>query len=174
MPELKLFWDDPGPSQYFGTQQQQPQKIFGSSGEVKIGRGPSPKYNDLTLLSKRISNRHCKVFRLDDPDLLQNTEDVEGLQGKTELIRQSTYTSRSEPIVVIEDLNSSNGTWVNSKRLTKKHVLKHGDEISLGAPGPLPAQQHDVRWIYKSVSKQGVGDEERVGEIFERFTFLET
>lgn len=83
-------------------------------------------------------------------------------------------SNSNEPIVIIQDLNSSNGTFVNSQRITKKHVLRHGDEISLGSMGPVPQMNHDVRWIYKSVGKQGVGDEGRVGEIFERFVFLET
>ncbi|MBN2002137.1 MAG: FHA domain-containing protein [Anaerolineae bacterium] len=33
--------------------------------------------------------------------------------------------------LAIEDLNSTNGTWVNGKRLTASQILVHGDEIEL-------------------------------------------
>jgi len=33
---------------------------------------------------------------------------------------------------VLEDLNSSNGTYVNRKRISKRHQLAHGDEIIIG------------------------------------------
>ncbi len=47
---------------------------------------------------------------------------------------------------IITDLNSSNGTWVNGKRITEKTPLKHGDKIRIGntilrlrvADKPLP------------------------------------
>jgi ser/thr/tyr protein kinase RAD53 len=80
----------------------------------------------------------------------------------------------SEPIVYIEDLGSSNGTWVNGRRIEStpyRQVLKHGDEISLGAQGEL--DDHDVRYIYRSVGKEGELLEE-VGGIFQKYTFVDT
>jgi len=117
------------------------------------------------LPAKRISNRHCLITRLDDPD----SDDAFAYHLTRDRARPS-----QEPVVLIEDLNSSNGTFVNSHRITRKHVLRHGDEVSLGSNGPVLSMGHDVRWIYKSVGRQGVGDEERVGEIFERFHFEQT
>jgi pSer/pThr/pTyr-binding forkhead associated (FHA) protein len=133
---------------------------------VRIGRGPAPKYNDLALSAKRISNSHCLIYRLDDTSL-----DPEAIERSN---NGNGISNPNEPIVIIQDLKSSNGTFINSHRITRRHVLKHGDEVSLGANGPLPNMEHDVRWIFKSVGKQGVGDEGRVGEIFERFHFQET
>jgi serine/threonine/tyrosine protein kinase RAD53 len=68
--------------------------LLGSNGEVRIGRGPYPRMNDIVLAQKRISNRHCRIYRMD-----QRPGDWRG--------------GGAEPVVYIEDLNSSNGTWVN-------------------------------------------------------------
>jgi serine/threonine/tyrosine protein kinase RAD53 len=179
VPEMKLYWS---PTSSFPSQPQtqtqtqtQTQQPLGSSGQVRIGRGPAPKYNDLMLGGKRISNRHCRIWRLDDWSDVggQGAEGLSGI-GLGNGNGMHGTTNPNEPIVIIEDLGSSNGTWVNSHRIRSKKVLAHGDEISLGSLGPIPSMSHDVRWIYKSVGRQGVGDEERVGEIFERFVFQET
>jgi len=176
-----LYWDKPHPDldiHYPASQVNS--RPLGADGQVRIGRGPSPKWNDLSLGAKRISNKHCVIYRLDDPADMPGESELDLVSaGKTTKKSNSNgmtpYPPTSnEPIVIIEDLGSSNGTYVNSQRITKKHVLRHGDEVSLGSVGPVPQMNHDVRWIYKSVGKQGVGDEGRVGEIFERFVFLET
>ncbi len=55
--------------------------------------------------------------------------------------------------LVLEDLNSTNGTYVNGERITK-HVLKHGDRITVGkhtlifvedqqAPQPAPEPEEE-------------------------------
>jgi pSer/pThr/pTyr-binding forkhead associated (FHA) protein len=130
------------------------------------------------LPAKRISNRHCLITRLDDPGLDDASPWLVNNDSSSNNNTNTTNRNRSrpsqEPVVLIEDLNSSNGTFVNSHRITRKQVLRHGDEVSLGSNGPVPSMGHDVRWIYKSVGRQGVGDEERVGEIFERFHFEQT
>ena len=194
VPELKLYWDShltDNDNFLFPSQQQAsaatggtaggaatttPTRPLGSSGQVRIGRGPAPRYNDIMLPAKRISNRHCLITRLDDP----GSDDASPWLSNNNNNNNSSSTTRNrsrpsqEPVVLIEDLNSSNGTFVNSHRITRKQVLRHGDEVSLGSNGPVPSMGHDVRWIYKSVGWLGVGDEERVGEIFERFHFEQT
>lgn len=35
--------------------------------------------------------------------------------------------------VVIEDLNSTNGTYVNANRITAPHILRRGDRIQMGS-----------------------------------------
>jgi len=58
------------------------------------------------LANKVVSNRHCCIKR--EPD--------------------GQWT--------IEDLNSTNGTWLRSSRLKRKSVIVAGDEFSLGRFGP--------------------------------------
>ncbi|KAJ9123983.1 hypothetical protein QFC22_000774 [Naganishia vaughanmartiniae] len=149
LPTLKLHWPTPGfPSDQRDIQGTAP---LGSNGEVRIGRGPYPRMNDIVLVQKRISNRHCRIYRMD-----QKPGDWRG--------------GGAEPVVYIEDLNSSNGTWVNGKRITKQ-ILQHGDEISLGSP--VKTDDHDARYIFRSVGKEG----ERLdsaGAVFEAYQFRET
>ncbi|KAJ9097700.1 hypothetical protein QFC21_004737 [Naganishia friedmannii] len=149
LPTLKLYWPTPGyPSDPQDIQGMAP---LGSNGEVRIGRGPYPRMNDIVLVQKRISNRHCRIYRMD-----QKPGDWRG--------------GGAEPVVYIEDLNSSNGTWVNGKRITKQ-ILQHGDEISLGSP--VKTDDHDARYIFRSVGREG----ERLdsaGAVFEAYQFRET
>jgi hypothetical protein len=96
LPTLKLHWPSSAhPSDSvdpFGT------APLGSNGEVRIGRGPFPRMNDIVLTQKRISNRHCRIYRVD-----QKPGDWRG--------------GGAEPVVYIEDLNSSNGTWVSNAEI---------------------------------------------------------
>src|SRR6185503_12713187 len=41
-----------------------------------------------------------------------------------------------EEMFLLRDLGSTNGTFVNGKRLTADHVLANGDEIQFGKQGP--------------------------------------
>ena len=41
-----------------------------------------------------------------------------------------------EEMFILRDLGSTNGTYVNGKRLTADHVLTNGDEIQFGKQGP--------------------------------------
>ncbi|GHJ88647.1 hypothetical protein NliqN6_5049 [Naganishia liquefaciens] len=149
LPTLKLHW----PSSTYPSDPRDPVGTapLGSNGEVRIGRGPFPKMNDIVLTQKRISNRHCRIFRVDQ--------------------RPGDWRDGgAEPVVYIEDLNSSNGTWVNGKKISKQ-ILNHGDEISLGSP--VKTDDHDARYIFRSVGSEG----ERMnsaGAVFEKYQFRET
>ncbi|MEP6896037.1 MAG: FHA domain-containing protein, partial [Chloroflexota bacterium] len=46
--------------------------------------------------------------------------------------RKHTQVSKVDTGYVLEDLNSSNGTYVNEQRIEKTHQLKNGDMIALG------------------------------------------
>lgn len=150
---IKLFWPS---NRYPGSTAH---ALPGESGSARLGRGPYPRYNDFVYNERRVSNRHCLIGRLDERS---------GAVG-----RAGTGRSDSEPIVFIEDLGSSNGTYVNGKRIAQtphKQILRHGDEISLGGQA---TDEHDVRYIYRSVGEEGMPTEP-VGGIFEKYYFRET
>lgn len=69
---------------------------------ITVGRDIS---NDIMINDQQVSRRHVQFTR--NPEI-----------GPTSFI--------------VEDLGSSNGTYVNKERLTEPRVLKHGDIIELG------------------------------------------
>jgi len=65
---------------------------------------------------------------------------------------------------VVRDLNSTNGTFVNERRLTSEAVLRDGDRIGCGAGGPvlvvsligeshLGAPAHDLRTLEQAIPR---------------------
>lgn len=52
--------------------------------------------------------------------------------GDPQVSRQHARITRQGKLVVIEDLGSTNGTFVNGMRLTGPHVMANGDVIGLG------------------------------------------
>ncbi|WVN85958.1 uncharacterized protein L203_101116 [Cryptococcus depauperatus CBS 7841] len=145
-------------------------KVPWSKPFVQLGRGPHAlTRNDVILAEKRVSNIHCR-FTL-------------GIQSATgsELSAETTQAWKDgerEPEVWVEDLKSSNGTFVNGARVSVRRLLQHGDEISLGHPETL--DYHDVRYIYRSIGSKGSRTDtsshetlSKVGEVFERYQLLE-
>ena len=68
----------------------------------------------------------------------------------TEVSRHHARITRQPEGFVIEDLNSTNGTFVNGERVTRQ-LLRHGDEIQIGqtrlifqAPGVAPSPPERV------------------------------
>lgn len=146
-------------------------KVSWAKSHFQIGRGhPSQSGNDLVLVEKRVSNKHCVITL----GLSKGT----GSSVSNDTI-QSWKDGEAEPEVWLEDLNSSNGTFVNGERVRHRVLLQHGDEISLGHNATM--DNHDVRYIFRSVggkgakfgrngSKNGIG---MVGEVYERYQFLD-
>jgi predicted component of type VI protein secretion system len=52
--------------------------------------------------------------------------------GDPQISRQHARITRQGKLIVIEDLGSTNGTFVNGMRLTGPHVMANGDVIGLG------------------------------------------
>jgi pSer/pThr/pTyr-binding forkhead associated (FHA) protein len=69
-------------------------------------------------------NRTLRIGRAESNDLV--------LKGDTSASQFHARIELLEGQVVISDQNSSNGTWVNGKRITGQAVVKHGDRIRLG------------------------------------------
>jgi pSer/pThr/pTyr-binding forkhead associated (FHA) protein len=73
-------------------------------------------------------------IELDDDLLIGRAASGDGtLGGDPELSRQHCRVSRAEAGLLIEDLGSTNGTYVNGVRVTEALSLQPGDTISLGA-----------------------------------------
>ena len=75
-------------------------------GALSIGRAPDC---DITLDDETVSGRHALIT-----------------------VRPSAYLEGLLD-VLIEDQGSSNGTVVNGKRLSKRHMLKHDETVHIGA-----------------------------------------
>lgn len=65
---------------------------------------------------------------------------------------------------IVRDANSTNGTYVNGKRLRAERTLRHGDEIRLGARGPR------LRYEARESGHRRGGSAERVAVAIERQT----
>ncbi len=74
-------------------------------GALSIGRAPDC---DITLDDETVSGRHAVIT-----------------------VRPSAYLEGLLDVLV-EDQGSSNGTFVNSKRLSKRHMLKHDETVHVG------------------------------------------
>jgi predicted component of type VI protein secretion system len=82
---------------------------------VRTGPNPGTKYDltkEVTLLGRDVSN--------------------EIILGDAEISRQHTRLTRTPGGYVIEDLGSTNGTFVNGERLMAPRVLNPGDLVALG------------------------------------------
>src|SRR5687768_8780535 len=82
---------------------------------------------------------------LDDELLIGRSASGDGsLGGDTELSREHASIKRADGELLIEDLGSTNGTFVNGERITAPTPIQPGDKISVGAStvevaGTLPA-----------------------------------
>ena len=93
---------------------------------IMIGRDDT---NDITLNCKNISSKHCK------------------------LIRQCGNNGNIPDTIWLED-TSSNGTWLNKKKISKKKVIiRDGFEIVL-VPGSKKRQRKKLSYFFKVESKE--------------------
>ncbi|WWC57999.1 uncharacterized protein I303_100534 [Kwoniella dejecticola CBS 10117] len=145
-------------------------KLPWTKPSIQLGRGPRVlSGNDVILPEKRISNIHCKIT------LGIQGENGSGSSSSSSI--QAWKDGECEPEVWLEDLKSSNGTFINGIRVTSRRMLQHGDEISLGHSGTL--ENHDVRYIFRSVGAkgarmgQGSSKHDMVGAVYERYQVLD-
>ena len=107
----------------------------------------------LQIVGGSLAGRELTV---DDELVLGRTEPGLGALGEDSQLSRRHARLRRGPggELVVEDLGSTNGTWVNGERVTAPRVLVAGDRLTLGgttievarAPaagiGPLPAFSH--------------------------------
>ncbi len=79
---------------------------------IRIGRS---SVNDVFLHEPMASRQHCEI-RYEVPFDAHNLSTAE----------------ECEKIYILHDLQSRNGTWLNSRRVTEPTPLKNGDEIGIG------------------------------------------
>lgn len=85
--------------------------------------------NGQTLAEYNMTKERYTVGRLPDNDVRIDNPAVSGHHSLIINILNDSF---------LEDLNSTNGTYVNG-RLIKKHALQHGDVITIG--------QHQIRFV---------------------------
>lgn len=74
-----------------------------------------------------------RIYTLDQPDLVLGREPgVDILIDSAGVSRRHARIFLQNDLYYIEDLGSSNGTFINGERLSKPRRLKHSDKISLG------------------------------------------
>ncbi|MFO7584041.1 MAG: FHA domain-containing protein [Anaerolineales bacterium] len=66
------------------------------------------------------------------PFIIGREESIEVLVNLENISRKHLRVSKGDSGYIIEDLNSSNGTYVNDVRIEKPHQIKDGDRIALG------------------------------------------
>jgi ABC-type multidrug transport system ATPase subunit len=78
-------------------------------------------------------------------DIVLDTPNISRLHARLERVRRG---------IRVEDLGSTNGTWVNGERLARPTILKPGDDLRLG-PHPIELTK-DLKVIGAAVGQGGV------------------
>ncbi len=81
------------------------------------------KFKDAVIKEMKIEKDIYKIGRKTENDIVIDNMAVSGFHAQ--LIK-------SNDTVYVEDLNSTNGTFVNGKKISK-HILNHGDVILIGS-----------------------------------------
>jgi len=95
---------------------------------------------DMTALDRRLDGclvvvsgeTQGQVFRLAETASLGRTEDNDIVLADPQLSRSHASVTRSEAGYVLADLNSTNGTFLNEKRIGAPKSLREGDKIRVG------------------------------------------
>jgi serine/threonine protein kinase len=89
---------------------------------------------DSLRLRVTAGNAQGSEIRVDDEFLMGRQEEGEGTLGQdAELSRHHARIARSGGAFTIEDLGSTNGTFVNGRRISGAEILSPGDRIQVGA-----------------------------------------
>jgi pSer/pThr/pTyr-binding forkhead associated (FHA) protein len=72
-------------------------------------------------------------IRVDDEFVIGRHAEGDGkLEGDVEISREHARISRADSGYVIEDLGSTNGTFVNGRRIADREILSVGDKVAVG------------------------------------------
>jgi pSer/pThr/pTyr-binding forkhead associated (FHA) protein len=84
-------------------------------------------------LTQRTGPTPGKIFTLGQEEITIGRETTNGLPiSDPEVSRRHARISFQNGYYILEDLNSTNGTFVNGRRLVGQYVLQHGDVLNLG------------------------------------------
>jgi serine/threonine protein kinase len=101
-------------------------------GGARPDGAPSP--TDPLRLRVTAGNAHGSEIQVEDELVIGRQASEEGQLGQdAEISRQHARIARSGDHFVVEDLGSTNGTFVNGRRISKPEILSPGDRIQLGA-----------------------------------------
>jgi serine/threonine protein kinase len=105
---------------------------------ISEGGTPSPRAGEdpVERLRLRVTggNAQGTEIRVEDELLIGRQASDEGSLGQdAEISREHARVSRADGEFVIEDLGSTNGTFVNGRRISGPEILSAGDRIQLGA-----------------------------------------
>jgi hypothetical protein len=95
---------------------------------------PSDPAADSLRLRVTAGNAEGTEIRVDDEFLIGRQEEGEGTLGQdAEISRHHARIARSGGGFTVEDVGSTNGTFVNGRRITGTEILSPGDRIQVGA-----------------------------------------
>lgn len=108
---------------------------FIAEANETIGRNAA---NSVHVNARGISGLHCAIYFADDEE---------------------------QPRLYVEDMESTNGCYVNGVRITGAHKLQHGDMLTLARPtveqtreAGLPAYQVDLYWERDHISPEELAE----------------
>jgi two-component system cell cycle response regulator len=103
-----------------------------------------------------------EVFALDKPRTVGRGYDADVRIQDSGISRRHARFAPADGRVVIEDLGSTNGTFVNGVRIAGRHVLADGDKLQFGTFTVLRFEYRDEadeafqRWMFESASRDGL------------------
>ncbi len=86
----------------------------------------------VVLCHKSGPNKGERFVLTEDIAILGKSADCDVRIPSTYVSRQHCQITRTGQFVVVHDLSSKNGTFLNGRRVVSEAVLNHGDELSLG------------------------------------------
>ncbi len=112
-------------------------------GESELGHPAAPlRTACLTVLTGTATGNVFKLPRA--PATIGRAHDAELRLLDDGISRQHARVALDGPIVWLEDLESRNGTYVNSVRITSRAQLRDGDKVQIGGATVLRFAYHDA------------------------------
>ena len=97
------------------------------------------------------------IFELDDDEVIIGRDITNHISiNDPEVSRQHVRLARTNTGYTIEDLGSTNGTFVNKERLTGSRALAHGDMVGLGKIVVLAYETVGVHWAATVVNAPAI------------------
>jgi serine/threonine protein kinase len=121
---------------------KKPEDRYASCGELvsaarealPVEAAPAPQPADCLRLRVTAGNASGTEIQVRDELLIGRQASEEGQLGQdAEISREHARIARTGDHFVVEDLGSTNGTFVNGRRITKAEILSPGDRIQMGA-----------------------------------------